>query len=152
MKSSDWRLPEMIEYFDSLFVSGNSIPVTTTLFSKASWDIIKECLAESLPLSYNIVEAEAVYRRKVAAYGDETRAESPLAKLRVEMKEADEVCREWHQEDLKEKAFQHADNVLYAAPQAAVGVPISSVSIPLSEAINTPCLHCGKKPIEALRG
>ena len=31
-------------------------------------------------------------------------------------------------------------------------IPIGDVSIPLSEAINTPCPHCGKKPIEAMRG
>jgi hypothetical protein len=75
----------LIAYIDALFVSGNDVPTTTTLFSRSSWDIIKECLAEGLPLDYHVVEAEAVYRRKLAAYGDETRATSPLAQVRLRM-------------------------------------------------------------------
>lgn len=83
MAASSKATPALVAYIDALFVTGNDVPVTTTLFSKASWDIIKECIAEGLPLDYHIVESEAVYRRKRAAYGDETRATSPLAALRA---------------------------------------------------------------------
>lgn len=73
----------LIAYLDALFVSGNDVPTTSTLFAYSSLQIIKEMLAEGLPLDYHIVETEAVYRRKLAAYGDATRATSPLAEFRA---------------------------------------------------------------------
>lgn len=83
------RVQQLVAYIDALYVSGNDVPVTSTLLNKSSWDIIKECLAEGLPLDYHVVEAEAVYRRKLAAYGEETRAESPLKKLRATVSKRD---------------------------------------------------------------
>lgn len=83
----------LVAYIDALFVSGNEVPTTTTLLQKSSWDIIKECLAEGLPLDYHVVEAEAVYRRKLAAYGDATRATSPLDHLRARTYTADRTTR-----------------------------------------------------------
>lgn len=74
---------ELVAYLDALFVSANDKPTTTTLFAYSSLQIIKEMLAEGLPLDYHIVESEAVYRRKKEAYGDETRATSPLVAYRA---------------------------------------------------------------------
>lgn len=72
----------LTSYIDALFVSGNDVPVQRAWLNDDSWAIIKECLAYGLPLDYHVVEAEAVYRRKLAAYGDEVRATSPLKALR----------------------------------------------------------------------
>lgn len=83
----DVRTEGLIAYINALFVSGNAVPVTSTLFGIESWEVIKECLRDGLPLDYNVVESECVYRRKLAVYGEETRATSPLAKLRASLSE-----------------------------------------------------------------
>lgn len=85
-KLRDHQLADLVSYIDKYFVSGNDRPVTTILFSKDVWDVIKEFLRDDLPLDYHVVESEAVYRRKQAVYGDELRAKSPLAAYKATRK------------------------------------------------------------------
>lgn len=76
------QLDQLVEYIDGFLRSGNAVPVDRGWLSGDSWAIAKEMLAENLPINHNIIEAELVYRRKLAAYGEDTKATSPLQALR----------------------------------------------------------------------
>lgn len=69
---------QIIDYIDGFYVSGNSVPVDRPWISAESWGVAKELLALGLPLEHDLIERECVYRKKLTAYGDETRAKSPL--------------------------------------------------------------------------
>ena len=73
----------LVKYLNGFFESGNSVEVARGWLGADQWKIIKECVAEGLPLDHNVICGEVSYRNKLAAFGDETRAESPLAKLRA---------------------------------------------------------------------
>lgn len=61
---SAWTLRE---YIEALFVSGNDVPVDRAGIGADAWDIIKQCLDEDLPLNYDIIMQECVWRRKKIA-------------------------------------------------------------------------------------
>lgn len=69
---------QIIDYIDGFYVSGNSVPVDRPWINAESWGVAKELLALGLPLEHDLIERECVYRKKLTAYGDETRAKSPL--------------------------------------------------------------------------
>ncbi len=76
--NAEQKLAQIIAYIDGFYVSGNSVPIDRPWINAASWKIAKELLDLGLPLEHALIEQECVYRRKLAAYGDETRAVSPL--------------------------------------------------------------------------
>lgn len=74
---------DLIDYLDGFYKSGNEVPIDRPWINQATWKLAKELFAEGLPLDHSVIESEIVYRRKLATYGDDTRAQSPLEKLRA---------------------------------------------------------------------
>lgn len=74
----------LVGYIDSLFVSGNEVPVTKPWLSAETWAVVKDYLRHGLPLDHDRIEIERIYRQKTAVG---LRAYSPLAAALAESEE-----------------------------------------------------------------
>ena len=52
----------LIDYIDSLFISGNSIPVARIAIGNEQWSLIKECLTLGVPFNHDSIEKERIRR------------------------------------------------------------------------------------------
>lgn len=56
----------LVAHIDSLFASGNGVPVERITLSAATWEVMKDYLSHGLPLDFDRIEIERIYRGKTA--------------------------------------------------------------------------------------